>query len=208
MTANDVNRRDYECMDQITKKRVAFMKKILLLIYMMFPVLVMAQGHKGEVDECAPMKNRKVCYSDDVEIENTSKLEIFNAINAWAKKSYGKDVFLSNVNSNKNKGTIFVSSKVELLLNDTDKTIIKYKMRITCFDNRYTIEASDIVYQYDPLNDKKYKTYKAEDVIANNGDSNTIALIKDPKLFCNATFFFVENLFADVFDAAQNAESE
>ena len=144
------------------------MKKILLLIYMMFPVLVMAQGHKGEVDECAPMKNGKVCYSDDVEIENTSKLEIFNAINAWAKKSYGKDVFLSNVNSNKNKGTIFVSSKVELLLNDTDKTIIKYKMRITCFDNRY----------------------------------------KDPKLFCNATFFFVENLFADVFDAAQNAESE
>ena len=84
------------------------MKKILLLIYMMFPVLVMAQGHKGEVDECAPMKNGKVCYSDDVEIENTSKLEIFNAINAWAKKSYGKDVFLSNVNSNKNKGTIFV----------------------------------------------------------------------------------------------------
>ena len=81
-------------------------------------------------------------------------------------------------------------------------------MRITCFDNRYTIEASDIVYQYDPLNDKKYMTYKAEDVIANNGDSNTIALIKDPKLFCNATFFFVENLFADVFDAAQNAESE
>ena len=77
------------------------MKKILLLIYMMFPVLVMAQGHKGEVDECAPMKNGKVCYSDDVEIENTSKLEIFNAINAWAKKSYGKDVFLSNVNSNK-----------------------------------------------------------------------------------------------------------
>ena len=52
------------------------MKKILLLIYMMFPVLVMAQGHKGEVDECAPMKNGKVCYSDDVEIENTSKLEI------------------------------------------------------------------------------------------------------------------------------------
>ena len=43
------------------------MKKILLLIYMMFPVLVMAQGHKGEVDECAPMKNGKVCYSDDVE---------------------------------------------------------------------------------------------------------------------------------------------
>ena len=38
------------------------MKKILLLICMMFPVLVMAQGHKGEVDECAPMKNGKVCY--------------------------------------------------------------------------------------------------------------------------------------------------
>mgnify|MGYP000995996835 CR=1 FL=1 len=62
------------------------MKKILLLIYMMFPVLVMAQGHKGEVDECAPMKNGKVCYSDDVEIENTSKLEIFNAIRSEERR--------------------------------------------------------------------------------------------------------------------------
>ncbi len=76
------------------EKRVAFMKKILLLISMIFPVLVMAQGHKGEVDECAPMKNGKVCYSDDVEIENTSKLEIFNAINAWAKKILRKRCLL------------------------------------------------------------------------------------------------------------------
>ena len=40
-------------------------------------------------------KRGRYANSDDVEIENTSKLEIFNAINAWAKKSYGKDVFLS-----------------------------------------------------------------------------------------------------------------
>ena len=89
------------------KESCIYEKDSIINIYDV-PVLVMAQGHKGEVDECAPMKNGKVCYSDDVEIENTSKLEIFNAINAWAKKSYGKDVFLSNVNSNKNKGTIFV----------------------------------------------------------------------------------------------------
>lgn len=37
-------------------KESCIYEKILLLIYMMFPVLVMAQGHKGEVDECAPMK--------------------------------------------------------------------------------------------------------------------------------------------------------
>ena len=70
------------------------MKKILLLIYMMFPVLVMAQGHKGRGRRMRPHEKRKVCYSDDVEIENTSKLEIFNAINAWAKKSYGKRCLL------------------------------------------------------------------------------------------------------------------
>lgn len=35
------------------------MKKILLLIYMMFPVLVMAQGHKGEVDEWRPHEKRE-----------------------------------------------------------------------------------------------------------------------------------------------------
>ena len=62
------------------------------------------------------------------------------------------------------------------------------------------------VYQYDPQNNKKFKTYSAESVIANNGKSNTVALIKDPKLFCNATFFFVENLFADILDAVNDAE--
>ena len=180
------------------------MKKSLLWIcLMMMPMLSMAQGHKGEVEECAPMKKGKVCYSDNVEIEETSKLKLFEAINQWAKKNYGKDYFLSNTTSNKKKGSIFVSSKVELLLNDTDKTIVKYKMNIQCFDNRYTIEVSDIVYQYDPKNEKKYKTYPAEEIIANNGKSNRIALVKDPKLFCNATFFFVENLFSEVFDAAQ-----
>ncbi len=154
------------------------------------------------------MKEGKVCYTDEEEIENASRLEIFNAIDAWAKENYGKDVFLSNVHSNKRKGTIFISSKVELLLNDTDKTLIKYKMNITCHDNRYTVEATDIVYQYDPLNDKKYKTYKAEEVIARNGKGNTVELIKDPRLFCDATFFFIENLFADVYGAAVEAESE
>ena len=61
-------------------------------------------------------------------------------------------------------------------------------------------------YQYDPQNNKKFKTYSAESVIANNGKSNTVALIKDSKLFCNATFFFVENLFADILDAVNDAE--
>lgn len=178
-------------------------RTILWICLMMLPVLTMAQGHKGNVDDCAPMKEGKVCYSDDVEIENSSQAELFQSINKWAKKNYGKDYFLSNTTSNKKKGTVFVSSKVELLLNDTDKTIVKYKMRIQCFDNRYTVEVSDIVYQYDPENDKKYKTYPAEDVIANNGKSNTIAIVKDPQLFCNATFFFVENLFGEVFDAVQ-----
>lgn len=182
------------------------MKKLLIFIVAMLPVLTMAQGHKGTVDDCAPIKDGKVCYSDDVEIENATKSEIFNAINVWAKKHFGKDVFLSNVSSNKSKGTIFISSKVELLLNDTDKTNVKYKMHITCLDNQYTVEVSDIIYQYDPENSKNFKTYVAEDVIANNGKSNTIALIRDPKLFCNATFFFVENLFGDVFNAAQAAE--
>ena len=79
-------------------------------------------------------------------------------------------------------------------------------MRIYCYDEKYNVELTDISYQYDPNNEKKYKTYPAENVIANNGKSNTIALIKDPLLFCNATFFFAENLFADVFSAADNDE--
>ena len=182
------------------------MKKLFFLLLIMLPALATAQGHKGEVDECAPMKNGKVCYRDTVHVKDMSQDQIFEVINQWAKKSYAKDIFLSNVNSKKSKGTINVSSKVEMLLNDTDKTIIKYKMKINCHDNCYSAEVSNIVYQYDPQNNKKFKTNSAESVIANNGKSNTVALIKDPKLFCNATFFFVENLFADILDAVNDAE--
>lgn len=182
------------------------MKKLIFLLLILFPVLVMAQGHKGDAEECAPMKDGKVCYRDTVHVNDMNRDQIFDVINGWAKKNYAKDVFLSNVTSKKSKGIINVSSKVELLLNDTDKTVIKYKMTITCYDNSYSAEVSQIVYQYDPENNKKFKTYTAESVIANNDKSNTVALIKDPKLFCNATFFFVENLFGDILDAVNEAE--
>lgn len=182
------------------------MKKLLFLLLILFPVLAMAQGHKGEVAECAPMKNGKVCYSDTVRVNDMNQDQLFEVISQWAKKNYAKDIFLSNVTYKKAKGTIQVSSKVEMLLDDTDKTVIKYKMAIKCYDNSYSAEVSNIVYQYDPENNKKFKTYSAENVIANNGKSNTVALIKDPKLFCNATFFFVENLFADILDAVNDAE--
>lgn len=188
-------------MDQI--KRI---KKLAILLLLICPCLVMAQGHKGKVESCAPMKEGKVCYNDEVEVEGADKGILFKAIDKWAKKNYGKDIFLSNVTSNKSKGTVFINSKVELLLNDTDKTILKYKMRIYCHDGKYDIELTDISYQYDPNNEKKYKTYPAENVIANNGKSNTIAVIKDPLLFCNATFFFAENLFSDVYDAVEDLE--
>lgn len=187
-------------MDQVIMK---MKKNILFLLILMCPVLALAQGHKGSVESCAPMKEGKVCYSDEVDAEGMKKGELFNAIDKWAKKIYGKDVFLSSVTSSKAKGTININSKVELLLNDTDKTIVKYKMRIYCFDEKYNIELTDISYQYDPKNEKKFKTYLAENVIANNGKSNTISVIKDPLLFCNATFFFAENLFGEVFDATQ-----
>ena len=134
------------------------MKKLFFFLLIMFPVLAMAQGHKGEVDECAPMRNGKVCYRDTVHVNDMNQDQIFEVISRWAKKNYAKDVFLSNANSKKAQG-----------------------------------------------NNKKFKTYPAESVIANNGKSNTIALIKDPKLFCNATFFFVENLFADILDAVNDA---
>ena len=107
------------------------MKNVLtILLILLFPLLLSAQGKKGSVESCAPMKKGKICYNDDVEMKGVSKTQLFNTINAWAKKNYGKDVFLSNVSSNKNKGTIFISSKVELLLGETDKTIVKYKMYI------------------------------------------------------------------------------
>lgn len=177
-----------------------------LFLLLCISITAFAQGHKGDVSSCAPMKAGKVCYQDTVHVNDMNQLQLFDIINKWAQTNYGKDVFLSNVNANKAKGTIGISSKVELILNETDKTIIKYRMNITCHDNSYAAEVSNITYQYDPKNEKKYKNYSAESIIANNGASNTVSIIKDPKLFCNATFFFVENLFSDIMDAVNDAE--
>ena len=60
-------------------------------------------------------------------------------------------------------------------------------MKRECQDKSEEEEGSKMNYQYEPKNEKKYKTYTAESVIANNGESNTVALNKDKKLFCNET---------------------
>ena len=79
-------------MDEIT----GMMKKLFFLLLILFPVLAMAQGHKGEVDECAPMKNGKVCYRDTVHMDGMSQDQIFEAISQWAKKNYAKGIHLSH----------------------------------------------------------------------------------------------------------------
>lgn len=182
------------------------MKTILLFLFLFSPVLAAAQGHKGTVETCAPVKGGKICYYDEVEVKNAAKNEIYTAIRKWANKEYGRDIFLSNVSSNGARGSILVSSKIEILLGEADKTQVKYRMWINCMDGKYTVEVSDITYQYDPGNERRFKSYKAEDVIMNGGKENKVGIIKDPALFCNATFFFVENLFADVYSAAKEAQ--
>ena len=62
------------------------MKKLFFLLLIMLPALATAQGHKGEVDECAPMRNGKVCYRDTVHVKDMSQDQIFEVINQWAKK--------------------------------------------------------------------------------------------------------------------------
>lgn len=116
--------------------------------------------------------------------------KIFKGISKWANQNYGKDIFLSNVVTNKKKHTIMVYSKVELLLNEegTDKTLVTYRLEIACKEGSYTCRLTDITYQYNPNNHRNFINFPAEDVIANGGRDNKVAIIKDPKLFCNATF--------------------
>lgn len=168
------------------------------------PMLTLAQGNKGNTTNCAPVINNKICYTDTEFCKDKTKQEIYSAVHRWANKNYSKDIFISNVSANKNRGTIFISSKIELLLNKKETTILKYKMLITCFEGKYTIKVNDLSYQYDPLDEKKFKVYSAEDIILNKGKSNKIALIKNPKLFCDATFFFIENLFNEINEAVEN----
>jgi len=177
------------------------MKKALLL-YMLLSVWFVANSQTKAT--CSPVKNGKICYSDEVKVNNLSESQLFSIINKWAAKTYGSDLFFSNVSSNKGRGTILISSKMELLLGPEERTYIKFRLRIHCHTNYYTVELTDIVYQYDPDNDKRYKTYPAENVIINEGKGNSVSIIKDPKLFCDATHDFAEKQMGEIFDAVKN----
>lgn len=185
------------------------MRTLILYIGMLLlPALAMAQGGKGQASGCAPMVDGKICYVDEVDMDGMSQKKIYEGISRWAKKNYAKDIFLSNVVTNKKKKTVFVSSKVELLLNDTDKTIVGYKLSILCEEGKYKATLTDITYQYDPNGEKKYRNIPAEEVIANEGKGNQIAHIKNPRLFCDATYFFAEQLFGDVFNSLDEDAEE
>ena len=55
---------------------------------------------------------------------------------------------------------------------------------------------------------KKYENIPAEDVIAHGGKHNKVALIENPELFCNATYFYAESLFGEVFNSLDEGEIE
>lgn len=180
------------------------MKKLLILITCMLPFTSHPLFGSHPADPtCAPVRNGKICYYADEARENQSKNQLFETINQWAVKKYGSDVFYSNVSSNKTKGSVLVSSKIELLLDDTDKTLVKFRMRIQCYNNRYTAEITDITYQYNPDDDKRIRTYPAEDVIIREGKENKVAIIKDPLLFCNATRFLAAGILQEINDITQ-----
>lgn len=173
------------------------MKKILTIALFLVSLSIAAQEHLKTKD-CAPMRNGKICYIDIVEAKGKTQAELFQLIETWANKTYGKDLFLSNVSPNKKKGLVKISSKVELLLDDKDKTRMKYKLEILCADGKYEAKMTNLSYQYDAQKDNRYRTYKAEDVIAENGKQNIVADIKDPVLFCNATAFYAQEVFSEI----------
>jgi len=183
---------------KMMKKEIAY-----IIVMILFPVFCFGQGNKGKVDDCAPVKDGKVCYTDDIVMQGASQEALYEAISSWAKTEYGRDVFVSNVSCNRGRKTILISSKIELLLNETDKTYLKYKMYISCYDNNYKVEVTNLTYQYDPDKADRLRVYPAESVILNGGKGNIIPSIKNPELFCNATFFFVEGLLDDVYLAAK-----
>ena len=166
----------------------------------------MAQGRKGRVAECAPIVDGVVCYQDERSVPDKSYTTIFTAIQKWAKEEYGKELFISSVKSDSDKGTIVISSRVELLLSDTEKTLLTYKAYISCRQHKYTIDVKDLVFLYDPFQKHKYKKYPAEKILSNNGKNNPVWQIEDATLFCNATFFFMEELFTEVNNAVWQDE--
>ena len=177
------------------------MKKYLLLIIMLLPVYTIAQTNRG--NDCSPVIGGKICYTDEVDMKGVSCEIIYDNINAWAAERFGRDIFLSNVTTDKERNSFFIHSKMELMLNEVQKTMIKFDLNIACFNEKYTTSLTNIAYEYDPTNGTNYKIFPAEHVIGKQGKANTLDFVKDPELFCNATLFFAQNIFDELLNGAQ-----
>ena len=95
----------------------------------------------------------------------------------------------------------FAENRVPLTLRTGYPFPLPRLLHFSRFEGKYTASMTDIKYEYDPKNEKKHKDIPAEDVIANGGKGNKVSYIKNPKLFCDATYFFAENLFGDIFNS-------
>ena len=65
------------------------MKRIIIALLLLFPVLVSAQGHKGSVEACSPMKNGKIYYEDQVDMDGMSQRP-FSTVSNGPKRIMGK----------------------------------------------------------------------------------------------------------------------
>lgn len=61
--------------------------------------------------DCSPVKEGKICYSENVQVDGITKDNLYRIISAWAKKNYGKDIFISNVSTNRSKGPYLLVQK-------------------------------------------------------------------------------------------------
>jgi len=177
-------------------------RKYLFLFLIVFPSGLFAQI---VASDCSPVRDGKICYTDSVTLSGHNRTDIFRAVRRWAKTEYGKDVFLSNVSVNRDKATVFISTKIELLLTREISTEVKFKLYIGCEHCYYTIQAKDIKYVFEPTLVKKHKVFPAEDVIMGRGKACKVDVIPDPVLFCEGTADYFRNLFAALHQAVNDS---
>lgn len=161
------------------------MKKLLfIIITALFSISATSQiTRQNELFKNITFINNKIAFVKEVTVDEEAPKKNYNILKEWAKKSYGKDPFISSVRYDDKKNEILANSRIELILPENrfgvrEKMVMRYRINGFLINDKCVLEITDLSFLYENSKDKKLpRVIRAEDFIS----AQSIAIDDDLK---------------------------
>lgn len=181
------------------------MKKLILLFAICLPFFAYAQNDNKYLEGSVPMKDGKVVFSTEMNIPAMSQEQIFATLLDWANKRFQPNEKMNArvLYQNPEEGSIAVGGEEYIVFSSgalsLDRTRIYYQLRITCENEKCSVEMTRIRYWYDEARDNGEK-YEAETWITDEWALNKSKTKLSPICgkFRRKTIDLKDELFKDI----------